>query len=788
MRSLTRVFAPPKRQILTGLLLFGLAFAPRAAYLMAYVAGDEAKWILRSAHFLTALLTGDFGLAASQVATPDVDVLAPAVTTMWTGVLGLLAKYRADGAPVPLIDYLARLPYDHSERLPLDFYPWARFPTILITSLFVVAFYFLLRKLLDHEPLALTAAILLALDPFFVNHSRVIHHDALVTVFVTLALLPALIYLLRDESWGWLVLSGVALGLAVLTKPTALFLAPFIGLMWLWKIYRTRRWRLIGWGFLWAGVGLLAFVAVWPALWGDPLGTFSRLLETSTTAAQGSDERSLIPALIPGRAPELGFLYYPVSWLLRWGILPTLGLALLPFLWRRGRRPGSPATRSSFVWLILFALLLMLALAPLGTRDIRYFLPAWPALIVVAAFGLSQLKGLNRPAVVAILSLALLIPYYPYYVTYFNPLALGPYLAPRLVKVGGGVGLDRAATYLNAQPNIADKRVASYALESFRPYFAGNVSEHKSDDYADFVVNYIRQIQNNHPSPEHIAYFSAREPHYTVRIDGIDYAYVYLLPEPRLVRDVAFGDITLVAQTLEAKMAEPGREYTLTLLWRAPPAAGSTPVRVQVRDAAGQVWSEGRGPLLAPEGPSAVEGHYTLALPPDMPRGDYELWVAVGNGEDWTRFGLLPVHRLSPPAAMAGSLEANFNDLITLGGFDLSDSSPEPGETLALALHWQARQRMARSYTTFVHLVDPAGKLVAQADLIPGGGAWPTDTWERGEWISDVVSLSLPPELPAGTYRLLVGWYYWETGERLPVLNGDNGEEGAVALTSVAVQ
>ena len=775
------------RQVLTCLLLFGLAFVPRVFNLTAYVAADEAKWILRSAHFLSALLSGDFGAAASQVATPEVDVLAPGVTTMWAGTLGLLAKYWADGVSLPLLEYLASLPYDHSERVSLDFYPWLRFPTVLIASLFIVAFYLLLRKLLPAKRIALTASIMLALDPFFLNHSRVIHHDALVTIFMSLSLLSLLVCFQQGRGWQWLLLSGVSLGLAALTKPTGLFLVPFAGIMWLWQTYRTRRWGLWGWSVLWAGVGLLTFVIAWPAVWGDPVGTLSRLIQTSLAAGSGDGQQRLIPSLVPGRVPELGLLFYPINWLLRWGILPTLGLGLAPLAWRRGRQPGDDAVKPCLVWLLLFSLLLMLALAPLGTRDVRYYLPAWPALMALAAFGLTWLQRQWMALAVAVLSIGLLIPYYPYYVTYYNPLWGGPYLAPKLVKVGGGEGMDQVAAYLNAQPGIDGKTVVSTMLESFRPYFSGHLAEHRSDAYADVVVNYIRQIQNGNPSDEYLAYFAARVPQHTVHLDGIEYAYIYFESSPRPVHDVSFGDAKLIAQALDARFAQPGQKHDLTLLWRAGATLGSTLVQLQVRDGDGRVWAQGEGPLLSPDGPSGVEGHYALALPVDMPRGDYQLWASVGNNEDWALIGTVSVHQFAPPATLPHALDADFGGFVVLRGFDIRNPRPIPGETVTLDLYWQAWQTIPDSYAVFAHLLDPAGNRVAQSDAVPGNGQWPTNTWEAGEWVTDKISLTLPPELPAGQYRLLLGMYRWDTGERLPVV-GDTTGQNAIMLSPIRVQ
>jgi len=170
-----------------------------------------------------------------------------------------------------------------------------------------------------------------------------------------------------------------------------------------------------------------------------------------------------------------------------------------------------------------------------------------------------------------------------------------------------------------------------------------------------------------------------------------------------------------------------------------------------------------------------------------MPRGDYQLWAAVGPGDNWALIGAVPVYRLASPETIPYPLDANFADLIALRGFDASDRTPAPGQTLTLTLYWQALQPIPRSYTTFIHLLDADDNRVAQSDVVPGNGQWPTDTWKKGEWITDVVQLTLPSALPAGPYRLLVGMYRVDSGERLPVADDATGQN-AVMLSPIQVQ
>jgi hypothetical protein len=88
-------------------------------------------------------------------------------------------------------------------------------------------------------------------------------------------------------------------------------------------------------------------------------------------------------------------------------------------------------------------------------------------------------------------------------------------------------------------------------------------------------------------------------------------------------------------------------------------------------------------------------------------------------------------------------------------------------------------------YTTFLHLRNAAGETVAQKDQPPLNGAYPTSLWERGEIISDTLTLSLPSDLPPGPYHLVTGLYDFQTGQRLTIPGNPANE---VNLTDVELR
>jgi hypothetical protein len=124
-----------------------------------------------------------------------------------------------------------------------------------------------------------------------------------------------------------------------------------------------------------------------------------------------------------------------------------------------------------------------------------------------------------------------------------------------------------------------------------------------------------------------------------------------------------------------------------------------------------------------------------------------------------------------------------FGNNITLLGFELSQDHLAAGDTLTVALYWQARVATPTSYAVFIHLQhgDEDGSLVAQRDGIPVNGTRPTTSWKPDEVIEDRQELVLPSTLAPGQYKLVLGLYDPSSGVRL------NTSEGKNALTLATV-
>jgi 4-amino-4-deoxy-L-arabinose transferase-like glycosyltransferase len=94
------------------------------------------------------------------------------------------------------------------------------------------------------------------------------------------------------------------------------------------------------------------------------------------------------------------------------------------------------------------------------------------------------------------------------------------------------------------------------------------------------------------------------------------------------------------------------------------------------------------------------------------------------------------------------------------------------GEGLNLSLIWKADGPTKRDWKVFLHLVDADGTIRAQRDAYPMEGGASTLSWQTAEVLTDNQVISLPPDLPAGRYRLQIGFYDAETNERLMRTDG----------------
>jgi hypothetical protein len=434
------------------LALVALAAALRIHTAMAsFETLDERTWMVRSDRFWHSIATGDFD-AGSAVATDEVATM-PGVTTMWLGTiargvwaLGNRLTWWDTPEPASAGGYADFI----RTRVGLNL---GQIAVAVATSLLIGLLVVLLQRWVGSIAAAV-AGLLVATEPFIVAQGAVLHTDELTTLFGVTATLAALLVLglptPRPAAGNpWLALAcGALLAGSILTKLSGLLFAPGIAALVVWAALRAHRagdrTRPLARLVALAAIGLvITAVLLYPALWSDPAGEASLLVQS----ARLRDDPQ--PQLLFGREPgRLAPLFYPVvvplrstPWLLVGGIAAAAAL-----LWRRATRPivaalslvAAPQVvvlsltdkkfdRYGLVFMVLAAILIGAAaqsawtrLAGPARRRMRWVAVAGAAVIVVNALVVS-----------------------PYGLMYYNPLLGGSAAAERNVVVGWGEGTEQ---------------------------------------------------------------------------------------------------------------------------------------------------------------------------------------------------------------------------------------------------------------------------------------------------------------------------------------------------------
>lgn len=220
------------------------------------------------------------------------------------------------------------------------------------------------------------------------------------------------------------------------------------------------------------------------------------------------------------------------------------------------------------------------------------------------------------------------------------------------MPIGWGEGLELAAAFIASQPDGRDRPTAVFYQAVLRPFAPRDVVSLQAihrPRHIDYAVTYIEQIQRN-TEPDLHRPFRDLQPLHTVRIHGINYAYVYQIPPP-----------------------------------------------------------------------------------------------------------------------VARPLASDFGDVIHLRGYDLDTSAIHTSRALTVTLEWKAYRPVDDDYFLFIHVLNERAERVAQIDVPLGTDRWPPHRWLKGQCISTIYTIPLPPDLPAGVYRLALGVYDPQTFARLPL-------------------
>lgn len=233
-----------------------------------------------------------------------------------------------------------------------------------------------------------------------------------------------------------------------------------------------------------------------------------------------------------------------------------------------------------------------------------------------------------------------------------------------------------------------------------------------------------------------------------------------------------------------------GQVARVTLYWRVlrPPPVDVS-LFVHAIGGLGSQWAQDDG-LGYPRdgwrpGDVLVQWH-DLEVPVGTPPVEYQLEAGgyrrddgarlpvqqAGGTSDRLRLGTLSVDGVAgqPLPEGARPVDVAFPGGIRLAGYEVAPKTIARGRSLRVTLYWRSAVAPVTSYTVFAQLVGTEPRPVAQHDGPPAYGAYPTNVWQPGDLVRDPHEMAIPDGLPPGRYRLIVGLYQPDRGQRLAPL------------------
>jgi 4-amino-4-deoxy-L-arabinose transferase-like glycosyltransferase len=595
----------------------------------------------------------------------------------------------------------------------------ARFVSTLIGAAAVAGTYAIGRQILPR--FASLAAALIAFNPQFIAVSAAITNDTLVAALCTLVLVLLIKMIDRPHNPGWLYLSlGALWGLAALSKLSGAAIGAVVLVGLLMMAHRRRSWSTLAAGGLFTAAGVMIVAGWWFArnwkLYGDPLA-WAPLL--------AANKELLRPELLdwPNALRDATFLQRSY-----WGIFGHGVLA-----------PG--------LFYLFADALVALAVAGLALRVIR-FRRSRPIGLMSRPVGMAS-YGTLLLLLWLILVFALLLRWIRLLQFTNQGRLLFPAAGSVAVLLTIGLAQFPRARSLRLIPVAA---MACWAVA------------------LPFLV-----IQPAYALPEPLA--SAES-----------------IPNPMQV-DFADG-ISLLGYSLSQPAVQAGEPLLVDLYWQATaPLTQSYVIALHLLGPPGDVVGaldtvpyRGRYPTPAWSPGVPFRDTYSIQVREDAAPGRGVLLVKIYPWSDVDN--LLPVtvdgnpigHTLTLTGFKLASsrtlgldpttkTDVVFDPVARLLGFDVP-ADIQTGEPFAVDLYWEALAPDDRNYTVFVHLLDPSGSVVAQADAPPQDNWYPTSFWAPGDRLRDshtFARLALEPR----TYRLAIGLYDPQTGVRLPAYAAD---------------
>lgn len=608
-----------------------------------------------------------------------------------------------------------------------------RFLSVLMGAVTVWLTYQIARELFPKkEWIALSASAVNAFTPMFIFISGAVNNDNLMMMLCSAALLMMIKRTRASaepatsgfRAGRWLPL-GIVLGLAVLTKTSALGLLPLTALtvtIVAWK-REIDSWKEFFAGGLATALPVLLIAGWWflrnVDLYGDVTGLNAFIEVLGQRAAPAS--------LLQLWGERWGFM------LSYWGLFGGVNVPLDDWVYH---------LLNALAWIAFFGVLFYLArlvwdwfhedstdLVSDFRRDLKAFIIGrWP-LLLVGLWGLTVVAALTQ----------------------------------------------WAAITWSSQGRLVFSAISTWSI-----FFVVGLSGWLREKFGRWLAGAISVMMFG---------IAALVPFTTISVAYAPAKPLPLIAEVDVPLNVTFGErLKLIGADIESDSAAPGDSLAITLYWQGVASMAQdystfihlideNEIIVAQRD---MFPGQGLWPTSQIDVGDVIVSRYVLNVSPAAYAPNQLIWATgvydfdtgtrlkLSDGADNVRFASVQLER--PAGTIPNPVTFNLGDQIDLIGYDMDRRSAARGETMQLTLYWRARSSMSIDYTVFTHVLEPPQRIWAQHDkqLSP-----PTSTWTAGQVVSDTYELAINPDAPAGVFEVEIGVYDLATFDRLRVITED---------------
>ncbi|NMB91337.1 hypothetical protein GYA37_00645 [candidate division WWE3 bacterium] len=373
---------------------------------------DEVYWHDRSERFLNAL--------ASKKYVDTFQKYHPGVPLMWE--ISLTAQLLSMKDHKATIEIFNDFEYLHTNT-QLLLIIWFLFLSILLMIF--------LNKAINNWWLSLLFVVILSLEPFYIGNSRLIHHDAQISLCVIIAIVFT--YLTsKKQNIFYIFLASFFLAIGALSK--TLFVGAFLFCLFAGALITFLNQGLkkmlvyiscISLGFI------FFYTVLFPAIWVAPVETLNKIFMQSY---QVGEEEGHTQIFFGRETRTPGFWFYPILLVLKTSPFMILGIVIyivdvLASLFKKikdrkfcGVKDISYISFAGIFYLGYFCVIMFFS-----KKVDRYVVPIYPYLALMATYGWYKLVKKKKFVVFPVALFLTTVVYqlftlFPHYLMYVNPL------------------------------------------------------------------------------------------------------------------------------------------------------------------------------------------------------------------------------------------------------------------------------------------------------------------------------------------------------------------------------